>query len=230
MANVNNCRRIPLSDTLNFRDFGGYPTVDGKVTQYGVFFRSACPNGLNIADKALLKSLNITTAVDLRGECGGAMQTGFITDGINVYHFSVGGDNPPNRVEDCAQGYLNIAESADIVGVFKTLANNTGAAVFHCSAGKDRTGVVAALLLSLASVADEDIIADYILSYAYYLTKLRQYFLCAEVPCDVLKPLPEHMEGFLKLLRAKYGTTQNYMLRLGVLDADIQKLKCKLTK
>lgn len=45
MANVNNCRRIPLSDTLNFRDLGGYPTVDGKVTQYGVFFRNACPNG-----------------------------------------------------------------------------------------------------------------------------------------------------------------------------------------
>ncbi len=60
-------RRVPLSDTPNFRDLGGYPTRDGKITRFGVFFRSACPNSLNGADIKLLRRCNITTAVDLRG-------------------------------------------------------------------------------------------------------------------------------------------------------------------
>lgn len=212
------CRRIPLSDTPNFRDLGGYATLDGGVTCFGVFYRSACPNSLSDDDKRLLKDINVTTAVDLRG--GGNVderQQGFTDiEGIDAYNIPIGGGQVPRYAADCPDSYIEIADSPNVKQVFQTLAQSNGAAVFHCFAGKDRTGVVAAILLMLAGVADVDIVADYTLTYAYFLKRLRQDFLRTDAEPDVFKPLPEHMEGFLRLFRQKYGDARNYLLQLGL--------------
>lgn len=218
-------RRVPLSDTPNFRDLGGYATQDGKMTRYGVFFRAACPNSLSDSDKQLLKYLNVTTAVDLRG--GGNFdetQAGFISEGITLHNIAIGGGVAPKRVADCPQGYMEIVYNPNMAEVFKTLADCKGAAVFHCFAGKDRTGIVAALLLMLAGVADEDIIADYTLSYAYFLKRIREDFARIECEKDVYIPHPEHMEGFLKLFRKKYCNVNNYLLQLGVSQQQINNI------
>ena len=222
-------KRVPLSDTLNFRDLGGYATQDGGVTRYGVFYRSACPNSLNERDKQLLKELNVTTAVDLRG--GGnadETQAGFVADGITVYNIPVGGGETPRYAVDCPNGYMQISDNPAMASVFKTLADAKDAAVFHCFAGKDRTGVVAAVLLMTAGVSDVDIIADYTLTYAYFLRRLRQDFLRTDAEPDVFKPLPEHMEGFLRLFRAKYGTVSNYLLTIGVSEQQVASIRSKL--
>lgn len=223
-------RRIPLSDTPNFRDLGGYATDNGGATRFGVFYRSACPNSLSDPDKQLLKELNLTTAVDLRG--GGnadEKQAGFVADGITVYNIPIGGGNAPKYAVDCPKGYMEIIDNQPAMAdVFKTLADCDGAAVFHCFAGKDRTGVVAAVLLMTAGVSEVDIVADYTLTYAYFLKRLREDFRRTDCEKDVFIPHPEHMEGFLKLFRLKYGTARNYLLQIGVAQRQIDNIVNKL--
>lgn len=222
-------RRIPFSDTPNFRDLGGYAVKNGGATRYGVFYRSACPNSLNESDKLRLQQLNVTTAVDLRG--GGnydETQAGFLTDGITICNIAVGGGNAPKYAVDCPKGYMEIADNPAMADVFKILASSCGAVVFHCFAGKDRTGVVSAILLTLAGVADVDIIADYTLSYVYFLKRIREDFSRLDCEKDVFIPHPEHMEGFLQLFRQKYGDARSYLLALGLDETQINSLVDKL--
>ena len=218
-------KRIPLSDTPNFRDLGGYATADGGVTRYGVFYRSACPNSLSETDKQLLNKLNVTTAVDLRG--GGNLdetQAGFISDGITIHNIAVGSGKAPKYAVDLPNVYMEFVAHPNMVNVFSTLADCSTAAVFHCFAGKDRTGTVAAILLMLAGVSDVDIVADYALTYPYFLKRIRDDFKRTDSEKDVFIPHPEHMETLLKLFRAKYGTARDYMLSIGVTEQQIQKI------
>lgn len=223
-------KRIPFSDTLNFRDLGGYATQNGKTTNWNVFYRSACPNSLNNSDLKLLKELGITAVIDLRG--GGNVdekQTGYTSiKDFKHYNLALGGGIPPRRATDCPYSYMEIADSPNIKKVFEILSENDGAVLFHCFAGKDRTGIVAALLQLLAGVDDVDIIADYTLSYAYFLARIRMDFSRFDAEMDVFRPLPDHMEGFLRVFREKYGTAQNYLLKIGLSQAQIDRLIKKL--
>lgn len=221
-------RRIPLSNTLNFRDLGGYATASGGATKFGVFYRSACPNGLNFDDVNMLKDLNITTAVDLRGGSNAdEKQRGFICDGIMVRNIPIGTNEIPRCAVDVPAGYMRITEHPNFAEVFRILADCNGAAVFHCFAGKDRTGIVAALLLMLADVSDTDIIADYTLTYAYFLKRLRQDFLRTDAEANVFRPLPEHMEEFLRLFRQRYGTARDCLISKGVTERQLNAITDK---
>jgi len=223
-------KRIPLSDTQNFRDLGGYATLNGGVTKWNAFFRSACPDSLNDSDCETLKRLGVTSVIDLRG--GGNFdekQTGYVVfDCFKHYNLALGGGVPPKRAAECPHSYLEIAESSNMLKIFEILADNEGAVLFHCFAGKDRTGVVAALLLMLAEVQDVDVVADYTLSYAYFLSRIRIDFSRFDAEPDVFRPLPDHMEGFIKLFREKYGTVNDYLLKLGLPQIKIDKIKSKL--
>lgn len=222
------CRRIPLSDTPNFRDLGGYATMDSGVTRFGVFYRSACPRSFNDSDKACLAKLKVKTAVDLRGGNNvDEKQRAFVSDKITVYNIPIGTNEIPRLAVEVPDGYMRITEHPNFANVFKTLADCKGAAVFHCFAGKDRTGVVAAMLLMLANVADVDIIADYTLTYAYFLKRLRQDFLRTDAEANVFRPLPEHMESFLKLFREKYGSARDCLLGKEVSERQIDKIVSK---
>lgn len=225
-------RRTPLSDTQNFRDLGGYATKDGGVTRWNVFFRSACPDSLNGADAKLLQKLGVTAVIDLRG--GGnvdEVQKGYSDiGGLKIYNLPLGGGVPPKRVADCPYSYLEIAESPYMAKVFKVMANNDGAVLFHCFAGKDRTGVVAALLLMLANVCDVDIVADYTLSYAYFLSRICIDFSRFDAERDVFKPLPEHIEGFMRVFREKYGNVRDYLLAIGLSKNQIDSIVKKFVE
>lgn len=222
-------KRIPLSNTLNFRDLGGYATQDGKTTKWNVFYRSACPNSLSAADGELLHNLGIKAVIDLRGG-GNADETqkGYASLNFKHYNLALGGGVPPKRAVDCPYGYMEIADSANMTKVFEILAETQGAVLFHCFAGKDRTGVVAALLLMLAGVDDVDVIADYTLSYAYFLKRIRMDFSRTDAEPNVFCPLPDHIEGFIKVFREKYGDVNNYLQTIGITPDQIQKLKVKL--
>ncbi len=216
-------RRLPLTDTPNARDLGGYATRDGGITRWNVFLRSACPNKLTESDVELLKRIGVTAVVDLRG--GGnedELLTGYTqARAFRCYNFPVGGGNPPAKITECGRSYLEIADNPNMYRVFAALADNQGATVFHCFAGKDRTGIVASILLMLAGVADVDIIADYTQSYAYFLERIRADFDRTDAERDVFIPHPEHIESFMRLFRAKYGDAQNYLLRMGLTQTQI---------
>ena len=216
-----NLRRIPFSKTVNFRDLGGYPTPNG-MTKYGVFFRSACPVDFDEKDKEIFADLNVGSIIDLRG------MTSFDFDlvppkfaGTTTFNFPLNGGAAPKRDRDVAPSYMGMLKSVESMrGIFKEFALAERGVMFHCFAGKDRTGVVAALWLLLAGVSREDVVADYCLSYPYYIEKLRAFY--GKRVKRTSLAVPEHIEGFLDRFAAKYGSVQNYLLKIGI-DEGLQK-------
>lgn len=101
--------------------------------------------------------------------------------------------------------------------------------LFHCSAGKDRTGVVSAILLLLAGVSDEDIIDHYMLTREYNRKRFalaRQKF--PDIDINIIIPHTEYMTRFLALFREKYGNPVNYLRTIEVVSEEIGRLKSKL--
>lgn len=101
--------------------------------------------------------------------------------------------------------------------------------MFNCTAGKDRTGVVSAILLCHAGVSDRDIIENYVLTKEYgkgRLELIHQNF--PEINMDIVTPCEAYMEQFLSLFRAHYQNTNQYFHALGLTPAEIQGISDKL--
>lgn len=225
-------RRVPFSHTLNARDLGGYATPLG-TTKWKVFFRSGCPVNFDDNDAKLLGELGVTAIVDLRGgeNVDESLPTPQNLKGVARYNIPLGDGGIPYFAKDVPNSYMDFAANTQHVKkIFDVFAEEKGAVMFHCFAGKDRTGVVAALLLLLAGVYDTDIIADYTLSYAYFLDRIQSDFSRTDAEKDVFVPQPTHMKEFLRLFRNKFGSVQNYLASIGVGDAAQQKIIDKFTE
>jgi protein-tyrosine phosphatase len=136
---------------------------------------------------------------------------------------------PPHTLEEVPITYLKIAHAGCMREVFTTIANAPEGVLFHCTAGKDRSGVVSAILLALAGVADEDIIYDYTISRELNKERL-EAFLAAhpEIDREVVLANEKTMDRFLQMLREKHGSIEEYLLDMGLTEDEIQKLKNKL--
>jgi protein-tyrosine phosphatase len=156
----------------NLRDLGGWPTVDGHRTKSGVLFRADSLGRLAGADLDRFRALGVRTVVDLRYPWEIATAGRFPDTDIAYYNVSiehrpydqatVAADMDP--AEFFAGKYAEVAEDGAIE-IRHVLSLIAGAAelplAFHCKSGKDRTGIIAALVLSLVGVARADVIADY---------------------------------------------------------------------
>lgn len=172
-------KHIPLEKAHNIRDLGGYPAAQGKATRWGLLYRSDALSELTKSDWEKLQQRNIKTIIDLRSERECAAAPIFAPEEMVCLHFSLMNQLDSNLKSASRE---NIIESMKLDYV-KTLFGNlscgaqilhailermdSGAVLFLCSAGKDRTGIVAALVLYLCGVMKEDIIADYIVSATY---------------------------------------------------------------
>lgn len=227
-----NYKRVPFSTTKNTRDLGGYATQDGGVTRWNVFFRSSLPTNLTESDVELLHKLNIDTFIDLRS-LGNSLEDSPTQEicGIKRYNFSLGDGAVPYFAKDVAASYMEMLQNKQsLKNIFDVLTYSPNAVLFHCFAGKDRTGVVSALLLMLANVADVDIVADYSQTYPYFLPRLRSDFLRTDAEKYVFVPIPEHMEKFLELFRMRYGGVQEFLKMVGVDEAQQQLLLDKFVE
>lgn len=224
-------RRINLEKTLNTRDLGGYPTASGAYTAYNRFWRSDIPYYLSDRDIELLREKDITTVVDLRSlmeveetPCHLSKVPGF------SYHHCPQVTKMPESEEDVHRGYIEIVDDFSLFyPVMKAFADAPGGALFHCTAGKDRTGTTAALLLLLAGVAEADIIADYQITRTYIQPALEK-MLDSEIsyPAWAGSSKPEYMEAFLKRFIEKYHSVEEYLALIGLSAAEIDTIKGKL--
>jgi protein tyrosine/serine phosphatase len=188
------------------------------------------------SDRARFGELRLATVIDLRSS-GEVTLAGRYTDSTVAYHNLPLGDplaeattvgwRDPQQV---ATHYLDLLLSSDD-SVAESLAVLTDRAaypaVIHCSVGKDRTGILVALVLSLVGVDDDDIVADYALSgmgAARLALKLRE--LCADNLADLerflpalLSAEPDTMRCFLQMLRGKFGSVEGYVEYLGLTSA-----------
>ena len=119
--------------------------------------------------------------------------------------------------------------------VFRLLAGQSeGACLFHCTAGKDRTGMVAMLLLGLAGVPDEVIVADYAATENYMAEvsagiRARMTALGVQVPDYTLRADPESMRATLAHLREKFGDAASYLRLCGVPEEELERLRARLS-
>ena len=239
-------RLIPLDGCLNFRDLGGYPTRDGRTVGWRRLFRSDALHHLTRADVARLREdLRVTTVIDLRStaeiRADGHGRLGE-TD-IAHHHVPLFDGDTARRSEDLsasatlADRYFLLAEYARdaIARVVTLLAATPGAAVYHCAAGKDRTGVVSGVVLGLLGVPDEVIIADYAATreqldaiIARLVATPGYRAILGALPADTLHAEPETMAALLDRIRERYGDMRGYVRAAGVGDETIDGLCARL--
>jgi len=177
-----------LTNLQNFRDLGGIKTADGRVVRPRRLLRAALPIGLSDADTELLRSHDLRHIVDFRTAAEVADLPTDTVDGVTYTHIDIMGENeaqaaspkywmelfaknPKGTAEEFTRTYREFASSpTSSLGYskfIKTLCKTEGATLFHCAAGKDRTGYAAALVLRILGVAESDFMHDYLRTLEY---------------------------------------------------------------
>jgi len=235
-------RRIELDGCHNFRDLGGYPTADGRALRWRQLFRSDALHHLSPAGLSTFRDeLGIGHVVDLRstGELRNDGRGLLAAESLKFHHLplfdgEVVGNAP--LADDITLGeryFLLLGFAAErIARVLTTLAEADAPAVYHCAAGKDRTGVISAILLGLLGVRDEIIVADYAATQEN-LDAIVDRLLANDgyqemldaLPPDTLHAEPETMIALLARIREEYGSMRDCVQALGVSDASIARLE-----
>ena len=246
-------RRLPLEGLVNARELGGYVGEGGRVTRYGSFVRSEVPNALTEKDLEFLKDYGVRLSVDFRGRHETERMPSML-NGPKWLEY----ENIPTYNKQVAQGagvkndrpfenwwtlYIKMCDRGRdwVRAVFEAFAKADGCVIYNCTTGKDRTGIITALLLGLCGVAEEDIIADYAMSQVYMRKKYLELFhkmpplkdgyvkdAHVDVDSPFYKTAPENMRVLLEHFKDGYGGVIGY-LRSCQIDSDVlDKLKCKL--
>jgi protein-tyrosine phosphatase len=253
-------RWIELENAVNVRDVGGLPADGGSRTRQGQLVRSDNLQDLSSADVTrLVDEIGVTTVVDLRSASevesegpgplkaltsvehvhlsllpeAGAM-TDVAKDALAVNRERAIERDPENVAGAFYIGYLEDRPDS-VVGALRTIAAAPGAALVHCAAGKDRTGVVIAMALSAVGVPREEVIADYVATgerIEQILDRLRSSPTYAadidNIPAHEHDPRPEIMTMFLAHLDEDYGGPLAWLAEHGFDEHDVDRLRAKL--
>ena len=221
-----------LKTTQNTRDLGGYRTKEGTLTIEGKLIRSDVANFPSEEDYEYLMSKGITTMIDLRGQNDvDRKPSGFAQkEGFEYFNFQIDeGSGVPESVEAVPISYMEIAKAKAMPRVFKQIANAKTGVMFNCTAGKDRTGVVSAILLLHARVSDSDIIDNYVLTKEYGKERLELVHKnFPEIDMNIVTPCEWFMKEFLRLFRDEFSDTNTYFKNLGLEETEIQAIREKL--
>lgn len=243
-------RLVALEAVHNFRDLGGYATADGRTTLWRTLFRADGLYRLTAADVVALEPLGLRTVIDLRSAPELAERGRFPVDVHPViYHnfpiidstWSLANDAPEyDRDEDflvsAYQEMLTVG-APRFAMAFDVLAQPDALpAVFHCAAGKDRTGLLAALILGSLRVSLDDIVDDYALTVAgmerfrvWAAREWPEWFeRMAKLPKAFTAALPEAMRSILDELCDRHGSIRDYVRSIGVSEQTLTVLESAL--
>jgi protein-tyrosine phosphatase len=220
-------RVVVFEGLHNFRDFGGYDAADGRQVRRGLLYRSDSLGKLSGRDAERFAALGMRTVIDLRYpweiDLGGRAPA---SDGLAYYNFSIEHrsydqsqiDSAVDPVRFLADRYAEVAADgvAEIGAALQIIATAGSAPlVIHCASGKDRTGLLAAVILGLLGVAADDIAADYALT-ELATDRLRAdwhaFYPCRELPWPFYGRAPgEVILMVLAELTAQYGSVRDYV-------------------
>ena len=228
---------------INCRELGGMPLSSGKTFRSGIFLRSGSPEWLKPDQIEEVKAYGVKAVIDLRAtdELKGSGNPFAEDPDVTFYNVPLfNGD--PNGDDDktmefiishtLGDYYVIIAEDMGdrLVNIMRILLSSTGLTLFHCAHGKDRTGVVAALLYLLAGASREDIINNYAISYEYLKDFLAPSI--AKLPDNmkhILKSDAHNMETFLDYIDSKWnGDAANLLIANGLTESEVAALKAKI--
>jgi protein-tyrosine phosphatase len=234
-------RLIPLQGALNVRTFDGLRGKAGPIPAAS-FVRAADLHRLSAADRDTLAARGVRLGLDLRTaeEDAGAADPLAADDRFEYRRISLLGAEKidlEKLPDDLGTMYVqSLRQSpAQFRDVFDTIAAQPdGTVLFHCTAGKDRTGMVAALLLSLAGVPRSDIVHDYAIS-AHYLgpmfdkdPKIAEMVRQNPKIAAMMGTPAESIEAFLDALEREHGGARAYLRKIGVSDTNVAQLMARL--
>lgn len=253
-------RVIPLTGASNFRDVGGYPTTDGRRVKWGQVFRSNALSDLTAADYKTVDGLGVRMVCDLRTDQERSAQPTkwqgrppqFLNSPKANLDFdakSLMGEGTPSAAkvrENFIAFYRQTPKvyAAEYKAMFAKLKAGDTPMLVHCTAGKDRTGVGSALILTALGVPRSIIVSDYAISEKYQQSTMRQQAAraddpataaIAKLPPEVLMVLmrtePAYIEATLDALTAEYGSVEAFLAKeLDVSAADIAALRKRYTE
>jgi len=236
-------RVLALEGCLNFRDLGGYPTADGRRIAWRRLFRSDALHALTQPDLDVLlgDTVGLSDVIDLRSTAELESEgRGRLERSAAAFHHTPLFDGPPSEGQSAAadmslaERYLGLLEiaMAPVAGIVDVLAEAEGAAVYHCAAGKDRTGVISAVLLSLLGVEHDLIVVDYALTQQNLdailerLNAMDGYRdMLDALPPDTQHANPETMIELLDRVSDRWGGFEGYVREAGVGDETIDRLR-----
>ena len=245
-------RKIVLDGTSNTRELGGYKTEDGRSLKWGVLYRSDKLSELTDADQEYLLQLGIKRVIDFRSSEEKQNEPDQLPSTLKYIEMPIEADGAIRpKVEAILKGDLNedvgaiLVETnkefiSDFSGVYKgfieSLIENQEPTLFHCTAGKDRAGFAAALVLLAVGVPEKIVIEDYMKTNKYteetiqdYINKINLYSL-GSVDAEILRPLLGVEERFIRAaldeIKQKYGSVENFIRdELKIRDESIVELK-----
>ena len=249
-------RHLNLEGTYNVRDIGGYATSGGRSTRWRALLRSDGLHRLPPSSQAALIDYGVRTMIDLRGshELQDAPSVFAGSSKVAYHHQNMMGDSliaeteqplhflktttGPQRIVKLYTDILD-RRGRQVCETLKTLATpGVLPALVHCTAGKDRTGLITALVLGLAGVPIETIAEDYALSARYLFPR----YLSEQAPPEVAASgytwqdyqneymPPDAMLGTLRYLEERYGGIEAYVLDAGLTQLSIDRLRSAVTE
>jgi protein-tyrosine phosphatase len=243
-------RHLPLEGNHNTRDLGGYSTVDGRVTNWGKYLRSDILSNLSLASRDTLIDYGVRNVIDLRRSAELQFKPSVFIgcEAVAYYHQNMTGDLALEgaekllEIEDQAERrgrrYCLILEQRKqiVKQVMSILALEDGLpAIVHCNAGKDRAGIVAALVLDISGVPRETIVEDYILTARHLIMRYREQNPGVPPEEYTWKDLqdeachPATMELTLDFLDERYGGIAGYLNEVGVTDEQLEAIRSSMT-
>ncbi|MFW6203622.1 MAG: tyrosine-protein phosphatase [Actinomycetota bacterium] len=256
-----NRRWIDLAGAVNVRDVGGLPARDGATTRFGRLLRADNLQGLTTDDVVhLVDTIGVRDVVDLRTSIEvEAEGPGPLTkrSEVRIHHHSLFPEAGTRTDVEAADAVLpwarpeeagNASDSTglyytrylarrpdSVLAALRTMAGSDGATIAHCAAGKDRTGVIVAMALSVADVDREAIVADYVATgerIAEIIARLRGTDTYASdldgSSLDAHRPRPQAMRTFLRYLDIHCDGPLGWLTSHGWTDADSEALRARL--
>ncbi len=244
-------REIKLQGSINFRDLGGYPAKDGKHIKWGKIYRSAEISNLTEQDLARLNTLSINRVFDFRGPMEVSKAPDRLPATAQRISLPAGSEQVGNDMSAFMKA-MQKAKSGDSLmltyytgiepfkdrykPIFNQLLNESGdsAILFHCTAGKDRTGIFAALLLYALDVDTAFIMQDYLASNNYIragnASRVKMMVESLKIPeqvvNDVMGVKASYLQATMQTISTRYGNISRYLKKvMGLNKKKIKKLR-----
>lgn len=251
-------RDVALEGGTNFRDMGGYRAADGRRVRWGKLFRSGHSSRMTDDDRERVAALDIRTCCDFRRHEERLIEPNGLPESVRIVGLQLMPGSAISFYERIAAGDATPEDMAALMQTINRdfvrsntepfrrmfallLAQEEGAFMINCAAGKDRTGFGAAMILMALGVSEQDIVADYMLSLTYFpihreLDRVRRKYVPPggyfdkDVMLPMMEARGEYIAAALEEIRALHPSREDFLLRaFGLGEAELRRLRERLT-
>ena len=226
-------RRFFVDKVPNMRDIGGYSVENNKIVKFGKIIRSNLITDLDIEDIKEIKKMKFTTIIDLRSNEELEKKKGIFVENpdFKYKHIAINGNGRlPKNEDEIIETYMEMLEGKQqIKEIFEILSEENYGIIYYCNAGKDRTGVITALILKLLGVNNQDIVVDYIASSIFLEKELKDFAkeMNTKEILKIITQKPKTMFDLLNNIQEQYNSIETYIKSCGIREEQIKIIKEK---